>query len=62
MQTPSSTSDSGPAQEVVETIPLGQRLFDSPFLLLAAGLVVMFLFYTGWGLWEILSMTPAPLP
>jgi hypothetical protein len=43
-------------------IPLGQRLFDSPFLLLAACLVVMFVFFTGWGLWEIASLTEAPLP
>jgi hypothetical protein len=45
-----------------ESIPLGQRLFDSPFLLLAAGIIVMVVLYTGWGLWEILSLTPAPLP
>jgi hypothetical protein len=45
-----------------EEIPLGQRLFDSPFLLLAAGIVVMVVFYTGWGLWEIYSLSPAPLP
>lgn len=45
-----------------ETIPLGQRLFDRPFLLLAAGLIVMFLFYTGWGLWEILSLPAGKLP
>jgi hypothetical protein len=42
--------------------PLGQRLLDRPFLLLAAGLVVMFLFYTGWGLWEILSLPAGELP
>lgn len=45
-----------------EPIPLGQRLLDSPFLLLAAGMIVMFLFFTGWGLVEIASLTPAPLP
>jgi hypothetical protein len=43
-------------------VPLGQRLFDRPFLLLAVGLVVMLVFYTGWGLWEINSLGPAPLP
>ena len=43
-------------------VPLGQRLMDNPFLLLVLGLVVMVVFYTGWGLWEILSLTPAPLP
>lgn len=45
-----------------EEIPLGQRLFDRPFLLLVAGIVVMVIFYTGWGLWEILTLKPAPLP
>jgi hypothetical protein len=43
-------------------IPLGQRLLDRPFLLLVAGLLVMVVFYTGWGLLEILSLTDAPLP
>ena len=45
-----------------EPIPAGQRLFDRPFLLLAAGLLVMFLFYSGWGLWEILSLPAGRLP
>jgi hypothetical protein len=45
-----------------EEVPLGQRLFDSPFLLLIAGILVMVVLYTGWGLWEIYSLTPAPLP
>ena len=43
-------------------IPLGQRLFDSPFLLLFAGMLVMFVFFTGWGMLEIMSLDPAPLP
>ena len=45
-----------------EPIPLGQRLFDNVFLLLVAGLVIMLVLYTGWGLWEILSLPPADLP
>ena len=45
-----------------EPIPLGQRLFDNVFLLLAAGLVVMLVVYTGWGLWEITSLPTSPLP
>jgi hypothetical protein len=45
-----------------EPVPLGQRLLDSPFLLLLAGMVVMFVFYTGWGLLELASLTDAPLP
>jgi hypothetical protein len=43
-------------------LPLGQRLFDNIFLLLVAGLVVVFALYTGWGLWEITSLPPATLP
>jgi hypothetical protein len=45
-----------------EPLPLGQRLFDNVFLLLAAGLVVMLVLYTGWGLWEIASLPSGPLP
>jgi hypothetical protein len=45
-----------------ERIPLGQRLYDNPFLLLGAGIVVMLVFYTFWGLWEIMKLPPAPLP
>ena len=54
------TTPSGSAEP--ERIPLAQRLLDNPFLLLALGLLVMFVFYTGWGLWEIMKLTPAPLP
>jgi len=62
--------ESGPVEErkpsggaePPEPIPLGQRLLDSPFVLLIACIVVMFVFYTGWGLWEIASLTEAPLP
>lgn len=43
-------------------IPLGQRLFDNVFLLLIAGIVVVFVLYTGWGLWEIATLPPATLP
>ena len=43
-------------------VPLGQRLFDSPFLLLVAGVAVMAVFYTFWGLWEIMTLPQAPLP
>jgi len=45
-----------------DRVPLGQRLFDRPFLLLVVGILVMAVFYTGWGLLEILSLTPSPLP
>ena len=45
-----------------EPIPLGQRLFDNVFLMLALGLLVMFVIFTGWGLWEIYSLPTATLP
>lgn len=45
-----------------ETPPLGQRLFDRPFVLLVAGILVTVVFYTLWGLWEILTLPQAPLP
>ena len=53
MPAPHSTDD---------RVPLGQRLLDHPFLLLLAGLIVMFGFYTIWGLYEILSLPKATLP
>jgi hypothetical protein len=43
-------------------VPLGQRLFDRPFLLLVAGIVVMIAFYTLWGLVELLRLPKATLP
>lgn len=45
-----------------ERVPLMQRLFDNIWLLLAAGIIVMFVVYTGWGMWEILTMPEATLP
>ena len=42
--------------------PLGQRILQHPFLLLLVGLLVMFGFYTIWGLFEILSLPKATLP
>ncbi len=45
-----------------EEIPMGQSLFDRPFLLLLLGIVVMFGFYTIWGLVEIMRLPQAPLP
>ncbi len=51
-----------PLKPEAEEIPTGQKLFDRPFLLLLLGLVVMFGFYTVWGLVEILSLPEAPLP
>lgn len=45
-----------------ERIPFGQRVFDNIWLLFALGLLVMFVVYTGWGLWEVYSMPTATLP
>jgi hypothetical protein len=45
-----------------QPIPLGQRLFDNVFLLLIAGIAVMAVLYTGWGLWEVLTLDRSPLP
>lgn len=45
-----------------EPIPLGQRLFDNVWLLLALGLAIMFAVFTAWGLWEILTLPQAELP
>jgi hypothetical protein len=52
-------ADGSPAADVP---PIGQRLYDNVYLLLAAGLLIMLVLYTGWGLWEILSLPDAPLP
>jgi hypothetical protein len=58
-----TSQDSSPPAEVTPTeVPLGQRLFDRPFLLLLLGLLVMFLFYTGWGMYEVLTLPEAALP
>lgn len=51
-----------PGREPPEPVPLGQRILDNPFLLLIACIVVMFGFYTGWGLVELALLGPAPLP
>lgn len=45
-----------------ETPPVWQRLFDNVFLLLVAGVLIMLVVYTGWGVWEVLSMPQGTLP
>ena len=45
-----------------EKPPIGQRLFDNMYLLLALGLLVMLVVFTGWGMWEILAMPKGTLP
>ena len=43
-------------------IPFFQRLYDRPFVLLAIGFAVMLVLFTGWGLWEVMSLPTATLP
>lgn len=50
------------AEPTAQPMPLGQRLFDNWPLLMVAGIVIMALIYTGWGLWEIATMPAAELP
>ena len=51
-----------PPGDATERIPLGQRLFDNMYLLLVLGVLVMLVVFTGWGLWEIVSLPAATLP
>ena len=48
--------------ETADKVPLGQRLFDNMYLLLALGVLVMLVVFTAWGMWEILSMPKGTLP
>lgn len=51
-----------PAPDPQEPVPLWQRLYDNIFLLLGAGLLVMLVVYTGWGVWELVTMPQGTLP
>ena len=62
MSDSASRASRSPASAEDAPVPLMQRLYDSPFLLLAACIVVMFVFFTAWGMIEIMSLEPAPLP
>lgn len=53
---------SAPHDDPAQRPPLGQRLYDNVFLLLAVGMVIMLLVYTGWGIVEIFTMPKATLP
>jgi hypothetical protein len=52
----------GDLNESAEPPPLGQRLFDNMYLLLAVGVVIMLVIFTGWGIWEVVSMPKGTLP
>lgn len=45
-----------------EDVPFGQKILDSPFLLLVAGVVVMFGCFTMWGVVEVMMLPQATLP
>ena len=45
-----------------QQLPLAQRLADNWVLLMIAGIVIMAVIYTGWGLLEIFTMPKAQLP
>jgi hypothetical protein len=57
-----STLPEGGRTRGPEEIPLGQRLYDNWVLLMVAGIVIMAVIYTGWGLWEITTLPTATLP
>lgn len=54
--------DPSPDDLTAEPVPMGQRIFDNMYLLLALGLAVMLVVFTAWGLWEILTMPKGTLP
>ncbi|MBW7933185.1 MAG: hypothetical protein H3C62_06125 [Gemmatimonadaceae bacterium] len=51
-----------PSRDAPESPPFMQRMFDNVFLLLVLGIVIMMVVYTGWGMWEILTMPAGTLP
>jgi len=54
--------DATPGPDGLEEIPWGQRFYDRPFVLLSLGMTIMLVVFTGWRLWEILSLPTATLP
>ncbi|MEJ2319318.1 MAG: hypothetical protein P8Y21_08225 [Gemmatimonadales bacterium] len=55
-------SSGGSGSGSIGEVPFGQRLYDNAFFWLVAGIAVMAIVYTGWGLVEILTLPQAPLP
>lgn len=55
-------SDHQRAPDPGSEVPFLQRLFDSPFILLAFGMVIMLVLFTFWGLWEVTHLPQATLP
>ena len=54
--------DNRPSSDTPSDIPFFQRLYDRPFVLLGLGFLVMLVLFTGWGLWEVMSLPTATLP
>lgn len=52
-------SDDIPSDDETADVPLLQQLMDNPFLLLLLGVFVPMIVYTGWGVWEILTIPMA---
>ena len=50
------------SEDARASVPFGQRLFDTWPVLMLLGVLVMFVIYTGWGMWEIMTMPTATLP
>jgi len=59
LETPNVDKTPPPADEPA---PRGQRFFDNLHLLLVLGVVIMVALYTGWGMWEIMTLPKATLP
>ncbi len=55
-------SDEHERPEESPEVPFLQRLYDRPFVLLAFGMAVMLLVFTGWGIWEVMTLPTATLP
>ncbi len=53
-------SPSNPDEEQEERIPAMQSLLDNPFLLLFIGVAMPTVFYTIWGIMEIVTLPVAP--
>ena len=59
---PTQMSDHTTDETPQEPIPAGQRFFDNIFVLLGLGILVMVVLYSGWGMYEILTLPKATLP
>jgi hypothetical protein len=58
----SSSVSPGARDSDSQQAPLGQRLYDNWLVLMIAGILIMAVIYTGWGLWEVTSLPVAELP